>query len=59
MINVNEAIRNAYYSGTREGREKGRKEIINELKDIVVDYNYSQEVFEKVLSYLREKGADL
>ena len=59
MVNVNEAIRNAYYSGQREGHEKGRKEIINDLKDIVVDYNYSQEVFEKVLSYLREKGADL
>lgn len=59
MVNVNEAIRNAYYSGAREGREKGRKEIIKDLKDIVVDYNYSQEVFERVLSYLREKGADL
>ena len=54
-----EVIMNAYRQGVREGYDRGRKEIIAELKDIITDYNYSPEAYERVTDYLRRKGADL
>lgn len=58
-MNPQEAIMGAYRQGIREGYERASKEIITELKDIIVDYNYSTEAYERVTDYLRRKGADL
>ena len=54
-----DAIMAAYRQGVREGNERGQKDIIRELKDIITDYNYSPEAYERVTDYLRAKGADL
>lgn len=54
-----DAIMASYRQGIREGYEKGKKEVIRELKDIITDYNYSPEAYERVTDYLRAKGADL
>jgi len=54
-----DAIMASYRQGVREGYERGVKEIVAELKDIIVDYNYSTEAYERVTDYLRRKGADL
>ena len=54
-----DAIMASYRQGVREGYERGQKDIIGELKDIIVDYNYSTEAYERVTDYLRGKGADL
>lgn len=54
-----DAIMAAYRQGVREGHERGQKDVIRELKDIITDYNYSPEAFERVTDYLRGKGADL
>lgn len=54
-----DAIMASYRQGVREGYERGVKEIVAELKDIIVDYNYSPEAYERVTDYLRAKGADL
>lgn len=54
-----DAIMASYRQGVREGYERGQKDIIRELKDIIVDYNYSPEAYERVTDYLRAKGADL
>lgn len=58
-MNPQEAIMAAYRQGIREGHERGQKDVIRELKDIITDYNYSPEAYERVTDYLRVKGADL
>lgn len=54
-----DAIMAAYRQGVIEGHERGQKDVIRELKDIITDYNYSPEAYERVTDYLRAKGADL
>ncbi len=59
MSNINEALRNAYHQGAKVGYESAKKEILGDLKDLVISYNYSNESFEKMLEYMRRKGADV
>jgi len=59
MSSSQEAIMNAYRSGVREGYERGTKEIIGAISDIITDYNYSPEAYERVTEYLKGKGARL
>lgn len=47
-MNPQEAIMAAYRQGIREGHERGQKDAIRELKDIITDYNYSPEAYERV-----------
>lgn len=59
MSNINEALRNAYHQGAKSGYESAKKEILGNIKDLIVSYNYSDECFEKILDYMRNKGADV
>ena len=59
MSNINEALRNAYHQGAKSGYDGAKKEILGDLIDLIVSYNYSDEAFEKVLEYLRRKGTDV
>lgn len=59
MSNINEALRNAYHQGAKSGYEEAKKKILGDLKDLIVDYNYSKESFDNILDYLRRKGVDV
>jgi len=59
MSNINEALRNAYHQGAKAGYEGAKKEILGDIKDLILEYNYSKESFDRVLDYLRRKGVDI
>lgn len=54
-----DAIMSAYRQGIREGYDRAAREIVTELADIITDYNYSTEAYERVTDYLKRKGANL
>lgn len=59
MSNINEALRNAYYQGSKVGYNEAKKEILGDLKELIIRYNYSTESFDTILDYMRRKGVDI
>lgn len=59
MSNINEALRNAYHQGAKVGYNEAKKEIFDNLKELIIRYNYSTESFDAILDYMRRKGVDI
>lgn len=59
VSNINEALRNAYYQGSKVGYNEAKKEILDDLKELIIRYNYSTESFDAILDYMRRKGVDI